>query len=239
MNEDHKMSLTFGVIGSGYIFQKHKQAIERIGGKIINIYDPILTNLQRPEDLFVYEFDWLVICSPSFTHYNYLKMGLKYDKNIICEKPAWLPYQPPIDDNRINIVLQYRYLENLPQETVKIKMVRNEKYLNSDKGNFKITGGIWYNLFIHGLDLALELNVDFEGMISTEGKQVRSIGNFDLNSIDMDNLYWEMYKKIIFENKGIKPQDVMFLHWWLEHHSNIYGYGKEMLNKRIYLSKHF
>ena len=166
-------------------------------------------------------------------------MGLKNNKNIICEKPAWLPWQIPIDDDRINVVLQYRYLENLPHETVKIRMVRDEKYLNSNKGNTKITGGIWYNLFIHGLDLALKLNVDFEGMIATEGKQERMIGNFDLNSVDMNALYVEMYKKVIFENKGIKPQDVMFLHWWLQHHSNIHGYGKDMLNKTIYIKKEF
>jgi len=231
--------LTFGVLGSGYIFEKHKQAIEKIGGRIVNIYDPLLSNLQKPEHLFEYEFDWLVICSPSNTHYNYLKMGLENDKNIICEKPTWLPWQMPIDDDRINVVLQYRYLENLPQETVKIRMVRDEKYLNSSKGNTKITGGIWYNLFIHGLDLALKLNVDFEGMIATEGKQERMVGDFDLNSVDMDTLYVEMYKKIIFENKGIKPQDVMFLHWWLQHHSNIHGYGKDMLNKTIYIKKEF
>jgi len=231
--------LTFGVLGNGYIFQKHKQAIERIGGRIVEIYDPLLSNLQRPEHLFHYEFDWLVICSPSHTHYEYLKMGLKNNKNIICEKPAWLPYQLPIDDDRINIVLQYRYLENLPRETVKIRMVRDENYMNSYKADSKLTGGMFFNLLIHGIDLALKLNVDFEGMIATEGKQERLVGHFDLNSVNMDDLYLEMYKKIIFENQGIKPQDVMFLHWWLEHHSNIYGYGKEMLNKQIHIEKYF
>jgi hypothetical protein len=231
--------LTFGVLGSGYIFQKHKQAIERIGGRIVNIYDPVLSNLQKPEDLFMYEFDWLIICSPSNTHYNYLKMGLKNNKNIICEKPSWLPWQIPIDDDRINIVLQYNYLENLPHETVKIRMVRDEKYMNSNKGDSKITGGLWYNLFIHGVSLALKLKVDFEGMVATEGKQERLVGNFNLDSINMDDLYFEMYKKIIFENKGIKPEDVMYLHWWLEKHSDIYGYGKDMLNKPIYIRKDF
>lgn len=231
--------LTFGVFGHGYIFRKHKQAIERIGGRVVQIYDPLLSNLQRPEHLFHHEFDWLVICSPSNTHYEYLKMGLKNDKNIICEKPAWLPYQMPIDDDRINIVLQYRYLENLPRETVKIRMVRDENYMNSYKADSKLTGGMFFNLLIHGVDLALKLNVDFEGMIATDGKQERLVGNFDLNSVNMDDLYLEMYKKIIFDNEGIKPQDVMFLHWWLEHHSNIYGYGKEMLNKQIHIKKYF
>lgn len=233
------MKLTFGVLGSGYIFEKHRQAIERIGGRIVQIYDPILSNLQRPEHLFMYEFDWLVICSPSHTHYNYLKMGLKNNKHIICEKPAWLPWQIPIDDDRINVVLQYNYLDNLPREKVKIKMVRDENYMNSNKGNSRLTGGLWYNLLIHGLFLALKLNVDFEGMVATEGKQERMVGDFNLDSINMNDLYLEMYKKIIFENKGIKPEPVMYLHWWLNKHSEIYGYGKEMLNKPIYVKKEF
>lgn len=232
--------LTFGVLGQGYISKKHEQAIERIGGRIVQVYDPFLSNLQKPEHIFQYEFDWLVICSPSHTHYNYLKMGLKYNKNIICEKPAWLPYQPPIDDDRINIVLQYRYLDNLAgRGPVKIRMVRDEEYMNSYKANSKLTGGMFFNLLIHGIDLALKLNVDFEGMIATEGKQERMVGDFDLNLVNMDDLYLDMYKKIIFENKGIKPQDVMFLHWFLEHNSNIYGYGKDMLNKQIHIKKYF
>ena len=74
--------LTFGVVGAGYIFQKHKQAIDRIGGRIVQIYDPFLSNLQQVEHLFMYEFDWLVICSPSNTHYKYLKMGLQNNKNL-------------------------------------------------------------------------------------------------------------------------------------------------------------
>ena len=226
--------LTFGVLGSGYIFQKHKQAIERIGGKIVNIYDPVLSNLQKPEDLFLYEFDWLVICSPSFTHYNYLKMGLKYNKNIICEKPAWLPWQQPIDDDRINIVLQYRWYN--PEESydkVDIVVKRDENYFKSWKGNPMLTGGIFYNIFIHYIDLAIRFQCPFSGKIITDGEQYRKLGSIDLMSVDSDLLYTKMYEDVIFNDKGIKPNDIFYLNWILERCNMKFGMGKEILNKKI------
>lgn len=226
--------LTFGILGSGYIFQKHKQAIEKIGGRIVNIYDPLLSNLQKPEDLFEYEFDWLVICSPSYTHYDYLKMGLKNNKNIICEKPISLPWQPIIDDERINVVLQYRWFN--PEEIgnkVEVVVKRDKQYFESWKGNPMLTGGIFYNIFIHYIDLAMRFKVPFSGIITTSGEQYRKFGKIDLLEIDGDMLYTKMYEDIIFNKKGIKPSDLFYLNWVMERCNLKYGMGGEILNKKI------
>jgi len=233
------MNKTFAIIGSGgYIAKRHKEAIKRIGGNIVADYDPLLPNTTPPKYLFGYKFDYLVICSPSDTHYEYIKMGLENNKKIICEKPAFLPWQPIIDNNDINIVLQYRFLrlkDYMKNPTkVKVKMVRDKKYLKSSKMDSRKTGGIFFNLFVHYIDLALQYNCDFDGYVSTEGEQYRLVesGNkdYDLDSIPAEDLYERMYKKIVNEDKGVKPKDIMYLRWWLERHSEIFGYGQEIVN---------
>lgn len=242
------MNKTFAMIGAGgYIAKRHREAINRIDGLIVIDYDPIYSNLKKPQDIFKWNFDYLVICSPSNTHYDYIKMGLDHGKKIICEKPAFLPWQPIIDNNDINIVLQYRFLrlENYVKkpEVVKVKMVRDKKYLKSAKMDSRLTGGIFFNLFVHYIDLALQYNCDFEGYISTEGEQYRYIENakssYDLDSIPAEDLYERMYKKIVNEDKGVKPKDIMYLRWWLERHSEIFGYGNEAVNTGIYIKSKF
>lgn len=242
------MRKTFGMIGSmGYIAKRHKEAIKRIGGTIEAEYDPFLSKYQYPEDIFMADFDYLVICSPSNTHYDYIKMGLDAGKKIICEKPAFLPWQPIIDNNDINIVLQYRFLrlENYVKkpEAVRVNMVRDKKYLKSSKMDSRLTGGIFFNLFVHYIDLALQYNCIFEGEISTEGSQYRIVSNsrynYDLDSIPAEDLYTRMYKKIVNEDKGVKPKDIMYLRWWLERHSEIFGYGMDAINTKIVIKPNF
>jgi len=226
----------FGLIGKGYISQKHIYAIEKIGGKIVQIYDPILSNLQKPEHLFLYDFDYLVICSPSFTHYEYLKMGLKNlnIKKIICEKPLKLPWEPVIDDDRINVVLQYRWLsEDICGDRIDVRVVRDENYFKSWKGNPMLTGGIFLNIFIHYIDLAIIHKVKFKGCIESSGEQYRKFGNNDLQSFDANELYYEMYKDIIFNDNGVKPKDLFYLDWVLNHCNWKYGMGKKIIGQKI------
>lgn len=233
------MNKTFAIIGSGgYIAKRHKEAINRIDGKIVIDYDPIYSNLQYPHHIFKSDFKYLVICSPSNTHYDYIKMGLENGKKIICEKPAFLPWQPIIDNNDINVVLQYRFLrlkDHIKNPTkVKVKMVRDKKYLKSSKMDSRLTGGIFFNLFVHYIDLALQYDCDFEGFVETTGKQYRLVeggkSDYNLDSIPAEDLYERMYKKIVNDDKGVKPKDIMYLRWWLERHSEIFGYGKEIVN---------
>lgn len=233
--------LNFSLIGDGTIAKRHKKAIEMIGGKIINIYDP-----QKPDSNFEYssnldqdffkKSDIIVICSPNQFHFEQIKIALSSDKKIIVEKPMVLPWQPIIDDDRINIVLQLRWLDLPPQaDIVEVVMVRNEEYFNTWKGNPFYTGGVFYLLFIHYIDLAIRLKSKFKGLISTEGKQYRKIDSLDLMSIDMDCLYYKMYHDIIYEDKGVKPKEIMYLNWLLERNGWIYGMGKEVLNTSIEL----
>ena len=208
---------TFGIIGScGYIAQKHKYAIKEIGGEIVTEYDPLLSNWQNVEDMFSVDFDYCVICSPTYTHYDYVKLALSYKRKIICEKPFHLPWEPIIDDDNINIVLQYKWLD-FPTEAKKIKVVvvRDDNYFKSWKGDPKLTGGLFYNIFIHYIQLAIDLKASFSGKLVKEGKQVRMVDNFDLGKVDMNLLYTKMYKDII-DDKGVKAKDLFYLDWVLK-----------------------
>jgi len=161
-------------------------------------------------------------------------MNEKYDKKIICEKPMCLPWEPVIDDDRVNVVLQLRWMD-LPKKAnlIKVTMARNDAYFKLWEGNPRKTGGLLYHLFIHYIDLALLLDAKFEGRVISEGKQIRMVDDIDIMKLGMNDLYFKMYNDIINHDKGVKPKDLFYLHWWLDRNSDIYGYGTDLLDKKI------
>lgn len=223
--------MNFSFLGDGQIAKYHHQAIKEIGGTVIGIFDPKYTS----NIVFTkfWDADYIVICSPSNLHLEYTKLALSHGCKVIVEKPACLPWQYLIDNDDINVVLQLRYL-NLPEKAskVNVRMVRNEDYFRTWKGNVRNTGGLLYNLFIHYIDLADILGADFEGIVTTEGKQERRIDDFDIMSVDTQSLYNKMYQDIIIGG-GIKPKDIQYLHWILNRGSEIFGFGRNGLNKLI------
>lgn len=229
------MTATFGLIGKGKISERHINAINEIGGELVQTYDPLLSNLQNIENLFRYDFDYTVICSPSNYHYEHIKLALKNNRKVIVEKPQQLSWNPIIDNDDINVVLQFNWLDNFPEKAnlIKVVMVRDEKYFKSWKGDIQSTGGVFPLLFIHYLDLAIKLDARFSGLVIPEGKQIRQIDDFDLNSVDMNNLYVKMYHDICYNDKGIKPKDTMFLNWLMEKAGLVYGHGYDILGKQI------
>lgn len=233
------MALKFGLIGDGAIAQKHRFAIKENGAKLSRIYDPKYKGDCHPlDDDFFNDLYAVTICSPSHLHREHIKLALNHNVKIIVEKPAFLPWEPPIDDDRINIVLQLRWLD-LPEtaEKVKITMVRDEQYFKSWKGDPKKTGGLFYNLFIHYIDLADRLGAQFEGLVKPVGKQIRMIDDMDIMTFDMNDLYSRMYNDIVNHNTGVKPSDVFYLHWLLNRNSDIYGFGADVLNKKIKIKR--
>jgi len=268
----------FIMIGDGRIAQYHRKAIEHVGGKLAAVCDPakypggmvlndgtptaILTELPERAN-WIWRNGrgnpiYVVICSPSNFHREQLKFilnNLPSNTQIICEKPAFLPWEPPIDSERLNICLQLRYLPNLPEKADKIyvRFVRDELYFKSWKGDPKNTGGLFYSLFIHYIDLAQRLGADFEGAVKPEGTQERYIGlkwswpedvwgeydrfvaeedKIDILNIDMQTLYNRMYEDIL-NGGGIKPRDLFYLDWILKRNSELFGYGKNGLNRTI------
>lgn len=224
------MKLKYGLIGYGKAAQKHEYAINNNNGEVIRIYDPALKDSYPNLDYaFFKDLDYAVICSPSYLHREQVKLALSslpYDKQIIVEKPLVLPWEPMIDDNRINIVLQLRWMD-LPEraDVVEAIMVRDDEYYKRWEGDPLKTGGMFYHLFIHYIDLAIKLNARFEGKILPEGKQLRRVDDIDIQTIDMNLLYDKMYHDIIHYDKGVKPSDIFYIHWILERCGGKYGFA--------------
>ncbi len=126
-------------------------------------------------------------------------------------------------------------------------MVRDHEYFYSWKGDARKTGGLFFNIFIHYIDLAIMLGANFEGIVANTGEQIRFIcwrvednqppgGQFlhtvDLQTIDMQNAYNLMYESII-KGDGVKPKDLYYLNWILHRNSEIFGWGRGGMNKSI------
>jgi len=286
----------FCLVGDGAIAQYHKKAIEHVGGELLgdHVLDPKF-NPKLPDQEFSKEtcfaltstyndietalsykvngfFDYIIICSPSHLHRLHIQKALSHSGSvkIIVEKPAFLPWEPIIESDRLNIVLQLRYLPGLPKsaDLVTSHFLRDDNYFLSWKGDPKKTGGLFYNLFIHYLDLAQRLGADFEGSLNlTDDELPKSFqsndnrrkpllyrryisyrveddkppgGNLlkilDLQKIDMQTCYNRMYEDIV-SGGGIKPKDIFYLSWILERNSEIFGFGRNGMNKLIRIGK--
>ncbi len=189
-------------------------------------------------------FDYVVIASPSFFHRSQIQTILKISPKtqIICEKPAFMPWEPIIESKNINIVLQLRYLPNLPEKAdlVKAVFVRDKEYFKTWKGDARKTGGIFYNLFIHFIDLAIQLGADFEGMVLSEGEQEKYVqyqsgvakAKRYFPKSQWQYCYNKLYEDIIAGN-GIKPKNLFYLSWVLSRNSELFGFGKNGIGKKI------
>ena len=279
--------LRFCLIGDGAIARYHKKAIEHVGGELSHVIDiayetgiylskddtTCSRSLEYTPVHDLEHIDFFVISTPSNLHREQIKFILTHthgSAQIICEKPAFLPWEPIIDNDRINIVLQLRYLPGLPKsaDLVTAHFLRDENYFLSWKGDPQKTGGLFYNLFIHYLDLAQRLGADFEGSLNLTDDELPKFfqshdnrrnpllyrryishrteddkppgGNLlniiDLQKIDMQTCYNHMYEDIV-SGGGIKPKDLFYLSWILWRNSELFGFGRNGMNKLIRIGK--
>jgi hypothetical protein len=236
--------MKFGLIGDGKIAQRHRQAIKHLGGEIVKIYDPKYNGTGNgPPDAvltldtsFFKDLDWVVVASPASCHYAHVKAALAHGKKVICEKPYVLPWEPLIDSDSVFIVLQLRWLR-LPAAAEKVQVIaaRNDDYFTGSKGNPALTGGLFYDLLIHYIDLARRYECWFEGMVVKKGQESRRIDQFDLLSQDMNEAYQRMYQDNVLKGDGVTPKEYAELHWLLAKYTGRYGAGKEVLGRPIRL----
>lgn len=240
--------LRFGIIGDGYIAQRHKRAICSVGEELTKVCDiqylhapsPYQNGIEyypSPTGDFFHNLDYVVVSSPTHLHREHVRLALQAGCEVIVEKPFCLPWEPLIDDDRINIVLQLRYLDGLPKkaDSVQAIMVRNQEYFQGWKGDPLKAGGNLYEFFIHYIDLAIRLKADFEGVVKSEGEQSRKIfysdesgeqvrfGVVDILKTDQQILYHRLYQDILL-GRGIKPKDIFYLTWTLHRYSEKFGF---------------
>lgn len=249
--------MRFALIGDGYISHYHREAIKAVDGELVRVFDPRYENSQKKakgvkvwhgglDPKFFVDIDFVAICSPSHLHRTQLKYCLTYARGntqFIVEKPYRLPWEDKLDNDRVNVVLQLRYMPGLPDTAKKVQVtaIRDKQYFKSWKGNARFTGGLLPMIFIHYIDLAQQLDADFEGIVLHQGEQRRDIWvtdtlKIDIFNADMQGLYNALYSDVV-SGGGIKPSQVEYLHWTMERNSELYGYGKNGVGKRLFIPR--
>lgn len=161
--------MNFAVIGKGFIYPRHEQAIRAIGGKILMTCD--INPETNPDftdwvEMFNHpnfkKVEAVVICTPNYLHSVITREAILRDKKVLCEKPLSINGTKGMQG--VKAVLQLRKHPTFKRRRfvtgdvrVEAKMYRDEKYFNSWKGDPIKSGGLLFNLGIHYIDLLIFL----------------------------------------------------------------------------------
>lgn len=211
----------FALIGAaGFVAPRHMRAIKETGSQLLSALDPndsvgILDEYFPNADFFT-EFerfdrhihklkrahngiDFISICSPNYLHDSHIRLSLRADSDVICEKPVVLNPEnvdglSEIQDKTgraVNIILQLRVHPTiiklkeqiaLQQNKHKTKVLltyvtsRGRWYLQSWKGNQKKSGGIATNIGVHFFDMLQYLYGNVEKNIVHYKSDTRASG---------------------------------------------------------------
>ena len=175
INKKEKPAKRFGVIGLGFIFNKHLEAIEANGGQIVVGCDIDKSKKDKLPNGAKFTADWkkikdvdiVSILTPNHLHKEMAQFYADKGITVLVEKP------PVINSNdlaelssydNIFAVLQLRYHPELlkwkeriqPDEPyaveMKILVRRDDWYFESWKANEKESGGLLFNIGIHYFD---------------------------------------------------------------------------------------
>ena len=169
--------MKFLIIGAGFIFPAHAQAIKEIGGQIVGVVDR-----EKGENTWIDAVkdtvaDCVVLLTPNDLHFKMAKLSAEQGKIVLCEKPlVIMEDQARILAQKKNIftVLQLRHhplvgeikkaISERQKDEVEMNIFfkRDESYANGWKGDKRRSGGFLFNLGIHYFDLLLYLFGDAE-----------------------------------------------------------------------------
>jgi len=172
--ENIKMSVgfkKFAIIGKGFIYNIHAEAISKIGGEIVDIVDESKGPDAWKEMVKKTKADCIVILAPNHLHFEMAKFSAQCGKIVLCEKPLTIKSEEArilMEYPNIFTVCQLRYhplakkikLASRKGDSViemDISVHRDEDYWKSWKGMSDRSGGILFNLGIHYFDLLLYL----------------------------------------------------------------------------------
>ncbi|MDD2696657.1 MAG: Gfo/Idh/MocA family oxidoreductase [Candidatus Pacebacteria bacterium] len=164
------MNKKFAVIGKGFIYNLHQEAIAKIGGEIVDIVDESNGPDAWKEMVKRTAADCIVILAPNHLHFEMARFSAECGKMVLCEKPLTLKSEEAkilAKYPNIFTVYQLRYhpsAKKLKSEVkgnenyqieMNISVHRDEDYWQSWKGREEKSGGIIFNLGIHYFDLML------------------------------------------------------------------------------------
>lgn len=240
--------MTFALAGVGFVAPKHLQAIKEFGELVaaydvrdsVGILDSYFPSAEFFTDADEFEeyikgVDYLVICTPNYTHLDFLKMGERINAETICEKPLVLNVNELDQFKDSNVILQLRLhpeLDKICGDKVNIEYItpRGKWYHKSWKGNKNLSGGLLLNIGIHLFDLMIykfgkphDSELYHWAGTSAKGRffagdteinwHLSLIGDKiirDINGIDLSNtkdLHIKSYEKIL-SGQGFKKKDI-------------------------------
>lgn len=220
----------FALIGAaGYIAPRHMKAIRETGNNLLCALDPYdgigimdsyfpragffteperferhLDNLRRKG----ISTDFVTICSPNYLHLAHIRMALRNQADVICEKPLVLDPED-LDEirdieketgKRVYTVLQLRHhpailglksrIENEPAGKVyDVDLTyitsRGKWYFVSWKGDPMKSGGIATNIGVHFFDMLGWIFGDFKGVEITSSKDDKARGTLHFSKANV------------------------------------------------------
>lgn len=162
----------FAIIGKGFIFEKHSQAIKEIGGEIADIVEKSTDKDGWKKAVQSTLADHVVILAPNSLHFEMAKFSAENGKTVLCEKPLTLKSSEAeilAGFSDIFAVFQLRYhslVKKLRSEIkeggkyeveMDIAVHRDEDYWKSWKGREEESGGFLFNFGIHYFDLLIHI----------------------------------------------------------------------------------
>tara|TARA_B100001059_G_scaffold218680_1_gene239093 strand:- start:10398 stop:11267 length:870 start_codon:yes stop_codon:yes gene_type:complete len=260
----------FALIGaSGYIAPRHVEAIKYTNNELVALLDPYdgigYIDQYYPNSSYFKEperfdrhldrlrrkgqgIDYVSICSPNYLHDSHIRLALRNQCNVICEKPLVLIYEhlealKSIEKETgkvINTILQLRY-----HPTIK---ALKEKYLNTNKfhkisidyitprglwydyswkGDLEKSGGVASNIGVHFFDMLLWIFGDLKDFefINTNktsrGTLILENAEVKYNlSIQKEDLPWDRWKP--FRSIKINNNELEFSTGFTELHNISY-----------------
>lgn len=202
----------WAVVGLGFIYPRHKQAIDSVGGNVVLTCDNdpqknamFLDYKEMVQDPRWEKVSHVAICAPNYLHTEMIKTF--EGKTIICEKPLALKSQELKSLPKASTVLQLRYhpeVIRLKNSEIKpgaaslvVKVKRDKEYWNSWKGEEKKSGGILFNLGVHYFDLLIHLFGN-----TYEVKHSHYSEKLAWGKIDFGGMLVDYYLEIMDTNEG-------------------------------------
>ena len=166
--------MKFAIIGKGFIYPRHKQAIEGLGHEVVMTCDIDTTKdadytdwvkmFHSPE---FKDIDAVSICTPNYLHSVIAREASLLGKKVLCEKPL-TPFQDYSGLEEVSTVLQLRNntrvkelkatLGNDNQVSMVANVFRDEQFWNGWKGNeIKAGSPVLHIIGVHYLDLLIHL----------------------------------------------------------------------------------
>ena len=260
----------FAVIGaSGYIAPRHVEAIKFVNGELVALLDPYdgigYIDKYYPNASYFKEserfdrhldrlrrkgngVDYVSICSPNYLHDSHIRLALRNQCNVICEKPLVLIHEhldalktiEKETGKTINTILQLRHhpvIKNLKEKfhktnsTHKVKLnyitPRGLWYNYSWKGDISKSGGLASNIGIHFFDMLIWIFGSVEDY-KTNNSDKKTSGTLFLKnakveynlSTDKNDLPWKEWKP--FRSISVDGEELEFSNGFTDLHSISY-----------------